>query len=305
MVHPNRNDTKNLEIALLEPKPIIDTRKLIRSVFLYYGIAIGWAWLIWAPLVLGADGLKLLSINPSLPVLTCLATLGPSLGCLITHRLETGNWKPIHLLPATRGRWIWVLLGPLMILLCTFVIFPAFISSGSPARWQWHPSVLAGLWLPMFNYNILGGPLFEEPGWRGFLQPRLEEMMSPWIAAVCVGLMWAAWHTPLFFVSWTSASPLSFLLIEVGVSILIAFAFHSSGNAVLVAILMHDTFNQSSRFIGPFLGDTPTRSHPSAEMLIAFAYLVMALIIVSLTRGQLHLPVRLSASAQSPGAGSL
>lgn len=32
----------------------------------------------------------------------------------------------------------------------------------------------------MFNYNLLGGPLFEEPGWRGFLQPRLEEIMHPW-----------------------------------------------------------------------------------------------------------------------------
>jgi membrane protease YdiL (CAAX protease family) len=194
---------------MLEPKPIIDARKLIRSVFLYYGIAIGWAWLIWAPLVLGADGLKLISINPSLPVLTCIATLGPSLGCVITHRIETGNWKAIRLLPPTRWRWSWVILGPLIILLCIFLIYPAFISSGSPAQWRWHPSVLAGLWVPMFNYNILGGPLFEEPGWRGFLQPRLEEAMPPWIAAICVGSMWAAWHTPLFFVTWTSASPFS------------------------------------------------------------------------------------------------
>ena len=272
---------------MLEPKSTIDARELIRSVSLYYGIAIGWAWLIWAPLVLGADGLKLLSIKPSLPILTCIATLGPSLGCVITHRIETGNWKAIRLLPATRLRWSWVVLGPLIILLCIFLIFPAFISSGSPAQWRWHPSVLAGLWVPMFSYNILGGPLFEEPGWRGFLQPRLEEAMPPWIAAICVGSMWAAWHTPLFFVTWTSASPFTFLLIEVGVSILIAFGFHSSGKAVLVGILMHDTFNQSSRFIGPFLGDTPTRPRPSAEILLAFACLVLAGVVVFLTHGGL------------------
>jgi hypothetical protein len=54
-----------------------------------------------------------------------------------------------------------MLLGPLLVLLCTFVVFPAFISTGNPAQWRWHPSVLAGLWFPMFNYNLLGCPLFE------------------------------------------------------------------------------------------------------------------------------------------------
>lgn len=266
--------------------------KLVRSVALYYVIAIGWAWLVWAPLVMGADGLKILSINPSLPILTCIATLGPSLGCFITHRVETGNWNAIRLLPVSRERWGWVLLGPLLVLLCTFVVFPAFISSGSPALWRWHPSVLAGLWFPMFNYNLLGGPLFEEPGWRGFLQPRLEEVMRPWNAAICVGLMWAAWHTPLFFVTWTSASPFSFVLIEVGLSILFAFAFNSSGKAVAVAILMHAAFNASSQFISPFLGNTPTRSRPSAEMVLAFAYLIAAAVVVLSTRGRLRSAVR-------------
>lgn len=137
---------------------ITSKQRLVRSIFLYYGIAIGWAWLVWAPLAMGSDGLKILPIDPSLPVLTCIATLGPSLGCFITHRMETGNWKAVHLLPATRGRWIWVLLGPLLIMLCSFLVFPAFISSGSPAQWRWHPSVLAGLWIPMFNYNLLGWP---------------------------------------------------------------------------------------------------------------------------------------------------
>lgn len=262
-------------------------QRLVRSIALYYAIAITWAWLIWAPLLLGADGLKILSINPSLPVLTCIATLGPSLGCFITHRVETGSWSAVRLLPVSRGGWTWVLLGPLLVLLCTFAIFPALVSSGDPAQWRWHPSVLSGLWFPMFNYNLLGGPLFEEPGWRGFLQPRLQGMMRPWIAALCVGLMWAAWHIPLFFVTWTSASPLSFLLIEVGLSVLFAFAFNSAGRAVLVAILMHAAFNASSQFIGPFLGSTPTRPSPSPEMLLAFAYLLAATLVVLLTRGRL------------------
>jgi hypothetical protein len=82
------------------------------------------------------------------------------------------------------------------------------------------------------------------------------------------------------------------VLIEVGLSILIAFAFKSSGNAVVVAILMHSAFNASSRFIGPFLGNTPTRSQLSAEMLLAFAYLTAAAVVVLFTRGRLRSIVR-------------
>ena len=263
--------------------------RLLPSVALYYAIAIGWAWAVWSPLVLGQDGLKVLPIHPSLPILTCIATLGPSLGCFITRRIETGDWKPIRVLPGRKAQWVWVALGPLLILLCSFLVFPLFLSAGSTASWQWHPSVLTGLWYPMFNYNLLGGPLFEEPGWRGFLQPCLQESMDPWVAAICVGIMWAAWHTPLFFVTWTSASPASFVLIEIGVSILIAFAVNSAGVAVLVAILMHSAFNASSRFLDPFLGQTATRSRPSPEWILAFAYLFVAAIIVVFTKGRLRL----------------
>jgi membrane protease YdiL (CAAX protease family) len=269
------------------PQQRSSRQKLLQSVALYYAIAIGWAWLLWTPVVIGDDGLKLLSIHPSLPVFTCIATLGPTLGCLIVHHRETGNWRAFHLLPSTGKRWIWVVFGPLLILLCGFVIFPALISTGSPANWHWNPSVLTSLWFPMFNYNLFGGPLFEEPGWRGFLQPRLETLMPPWLAALCVGVMWSAWHIPLFFLDWTSASPLTFLLIETGVAVLIAFAFHASGNAVLIAILMHAAFNASSQFFGPYFGNTQTRTHPSPEMYVAFAYLGVALIIVLATRGRL------------------
>jgi membrane protease YdiL (CAAX protease family) len=140
----------------------------------------------------------------------------------------------------------------------------------------------------MFNYNLLGGPLFEEFGWRGFLQVHLQRAMPPWVAAICVGIMWALWHAPLFLVGWSSASPLTYILIVVGVSILMACAFNAAGGAVVVAILMHSAFNASSRFIQPFLDGTLTRERPSAEMLIALAFLTVGVLAVIFTRGRLN-----------------
>lgn len=262
-------------------------KQVFRSVTLYYLIACGWAWLAWSPVVLGTEGLNLIRITPSLPVFSCIATLGPFLGALIAYRVEWGNRRAVHLLPGTRLRGTWLLLGPLLILLCMFVVFPAMISRGGPGNWHWNPSTVLGIWLPMFNYNLLGGPLFEEFGWRGFLQPRLEQEVSPWLAALCVGFMWTAWHLPLFLTSWSSAGPLSYAFILVGLSTLMAFAFNSSGNSVLVAILMHSAFNASSQFIGPFLGKTPTRERPSAEVLIGCSFVLVAAVTVAMTRGRL------------------
>ena len=177
--------------------------------------------------------------------------------------------------------WLWLVLGPLLVLMAFFLVFPAFVSKGSPTHWHWHPAVLLGLWFPMFNYNLFGGPLFEEFGWRGFLQVHLQAIMPPWVAAICVGVMWALWHAPLFLISWSSSSPSTYILIMVGLSILMAYAFNSSGRAVVVAILMHSAFNASSRFIDTFLDRTLTRENPSPEMFIALAFLTLVFSLYS------------------------
>ena len=133
-------------------------------------------------------------------------------------------------------------------------------------------AVLIGLWFPMFNYNLFGGPLFEEFGWRGFLQVHLQQIMPPWVAAICVGVMWALWHTPLFLVSWSSSSVSIYVLIVTGLSNLMACAFNSSGRAVVVAIIMHSAFNASSRFIDPFLDGTPTRKALPRRCLLPLCF---------------------------------
>jgi uncharacterized protein len=267
-----------------------DAKQGTRSILLYYGIACGFAWIAWMPLVLGPDGLKLHKTAVSLPISACIGALGPLLACFIAHHVETGNWRAVRLLPRSRGQWIWLIFGPLLVLLVFFFVFPALISKGSPRTWHWHIGALAGIWIPMFNYNLLGGPLFEEFGWRGFLQSRLQETLAPWIAAICVGIMWAVWHLPLFLVGWSSAPPLVFMLMLVSLSVVMATAFNASGQAVVVAILMHSAFYASSRFIPDFMQNVPTREHPSPEMLLSSSFLLVAAAAVVFTRGRISAP---------------
>jgi hypothetical protein len=89
-------------------------RQAFKSVSLYYAIACSWAWLAWSPEVLGSDGAKLIQPHASLSVFTCIAKLGPSIGCFIAHRVETGNWKAIRLLSRNRPQRLWLLIGPLL-----------------------------------------------------------------------------------------------------------------------------------------------------------------------------------------------
>jgi membrane protease YdiL (CAAX protease family) len=47
---------------------------------------------------------------------------------------------------------------------------------------------------------FIGGPLFEEPGWTGFAQPRLQRLYGPLARGVLLGSLWALWHLPGFLI---------------------------------------------------------------------------------------------------------
>jgi membrane protease YdiL (CAAX protease family) len=53
---------------------------------------------------------------------------------------------------------------------------------------------------------LLIGAVFgalEEPGWRGYAQEALQRRLPVLTASLVVGLFWALWHLPLFFVAGT------------------------------------------------------------------------------------------------------
>lgn len=199
----------------------------------YYLLACLTSWLFWAPLILGQDGVKLLPVSPPGPVLICAGTLGPTVACYLTHRLWNGNWRPVRFLPSRAKCWLWLLIGPSLILLCFFAVIPLLASSAPPRMWYQHVEALAGIPGIMFGYNLLGGPLFEQFGWRGFLLTRLQRFVAPWIAGICVGVLWAGWHLPLFLVDgWNTGPMFAFFLTCVGLAIVFTVPFNASGQSV-------------------------------------------------------------------------
>ena len=100
--------------------------------------------------------------------------------------------------------------------------------------------------VPVFFVMVLGGGL-EELGWRGVAQPEAERRVPPLTAALFVGLVWALWHLPLFFIPGAPQYVWNYPVFAAGVmghalllawlygrtrSILLCVIFHASSNAM-------------------------------------------------------------------------
>jgi uncharacterized protein len=84
---------------------------------------------------------------------------------------------------------------------------------------------------------LIVGPLSEEPGWRGYLLPRLRLHLTPLKVGLFFGPLWAIWHLPLFLIPgtyqyqqgiWTVGGAM-FLISTVGLTVAVSFAFEKLG----------------------------------------------------------------------------
>jgi uncharacterized protein len=149
---------------------------------------------------------------------------------------------------------------------------------------------------------FLGGPVLEEPGWRGFALPRLQRRWGPSYGTVFLGLAWALWHAPQYLTPTFAASNggrtiLGFIAFAVALtsfSILITWVFNHTGASVFMAIVMHTCLNFSQAVTSDLF--------PSAadnEVGPAVVMAVVATILVVATRGRLGYP----ALADEPYSG--
>jgi membrane protease YdiL (CAAX protease family) len=93
---------------------------------------------------------------------------------------------------------------------------------------------------------VLGGPLGEEPGWRGFALPRLQDSYGPVIGSVCLGILHALWHLPLW---WMYPPPCPFWMYVAGVipvTFLFTWLFNHTRGSLLYSLLFHTSMSIAS-----------------------------------------------------------
>src|SRR5215212_693169 len=225
----------------------------------FFIIAYAGTWLLELPYVLSEDGSGLLPYSS--PLLTWVLMpasvfLGPTLAAFIMTGITEGRagvrrFLRRFVLWRVGFRWyVFAFVGIPVIAVLSVVVIPGVLGSfqglGALA-----PLSLLGVFVYVF---FLGGALGEEPGWRGFALPRLQALHGPLLGTLILGPLWALWHLPLFFTPWnvlTTFNLVVFVLATTCLAIMYTWVFNNTKGSVLMAILIHASFNWTTVAVGP------------------------------------------------------
>jgi CAAX protease family protein len=204
-------------------------------------------WSLWIPLALG----NRVTVGSS-PAFV-LGLFGPMIGAFVTTAIVSGRRGVRDLFARMvrfrAGRWWLIALA-----------LPVAIGAGAVmAMWMVAPGELPA-WRELGQFNgfpvvnavalwamLIASGYGEETGWRGFLLPQLRGH-APLRAGLVVGVFWALWHVPAFFVVDTYRSmpiamlPMFFLGILSG-SVFLTWLYNRGRRSIALVAVWHGTYN--------------------------------------------------------------
>ena len=152
-------------------------------------------------------------------------------------------------------RWYWWVLavGLYPVVMALGNTLSAALGQAVPARraggaWVW----LATDVVLTFVYVLLFGGGLEEPGWRGFVLPRLLKRFSPLGSSLILAVIWAFWHWPIFWFGYFGGGPFGVFGFALGVAplaILLTAVFNRSGGSLLAVVLLHTSVNITPTYL--------------------------------------------------------
>jgi membrane protease YdiL (CAAX protease family) len=262
----------------------------------FFLIAYAGAWLVELPVVLSRTGTGLLPYTlPPIAVVVLIAAAtftGPTLSAFVMVRATEGREGPKRLLRRyvqwrVKLRWyLFVLLVIPASEVIGAIVLPGVLASYQPVTL----GLVVGYPLAFVVTFVLGGPLGEEPGWRGFALPRLQVAYGPLPGACLLGVLWAAWHLPLFWSGvWTppsAANIVMFFVMTTALTVVIAWVFNNAHGSLLITMLMHASFNTfANKVVAPLFPAPLLNDYGLLPVLVGFT--AVAVIVVAATRGRL------------------
>ena len=133
----------------------------------------------------------------------------------------------------------------------------------------------------------------EEVGWRGYALPRLAMHLGLGGASLCLGVIWALWHLPLFFLPSSGSDGQSFpiyLLHVTALSVAMSWLYWKTDGSLLLVMLMHASVNSTTGIVPaavPYAVD-PTSFQGSvvAWSTVGVSWVVAALLLFRMRRAE-------------------
>lgn len=210
----------------------------------FFVLAFVWSW----GLGFAATQAKTQSVALSTALLV-LSGFGPSVAAFAVVAGFTGGAGLRHWLARSLNRrvgWRWfalAFLAPPAVMLCALAIH-AGLGGAIEA-----PPALHNIPMAIANFGLvllIGGPLGEDFGWRGYAMPVLTARSNWRTASLIIGVFWGLWHLPLFFMAGTAQSQMPitvFMLNILAGSVLFGWLWQRTQGSVLPAIVLHTSLN--------------------------------------------------------------
>jgi uncharacterized protein len=259
------DSTEQIPAQGVQPRTALVRFAQTRPLTLFFLLTYAWTWTLW----LGVGSLMPDNKAESYGELLVISgAFGPTVAALITRCLADRDLKICRVWTGWSSLTAGLLFGLGAFFVVTLLAPSAAMANAPVSALHW--SSLSRWSAYAFDYStLLGGPVPEEPGWRGFALPRFQERYGPVRATLILAPLWAAWHLPLFQIKgWSSANPWQFLLILTGVAFLLTAAANISKFNVLIAIVLHAFFNTSSGLGNALTKNLPRR--PNEMMIYTF-----------------------------------
>jgi membrane protease YdiL (CAAX protease family) len=213
----------------------------------FFIISFAYSWMIWGIAIVFST-----FTNVDLPpwvvfLIVIIGAFGPFVGSVwLTHK-SGGKNAVISLLKGG----LKIKEVPKLIWLAMFLIpMTAMLTAISLVWLGYGEGGLSFKGLLIFPFYMilmyLGGPLQEEFGWRGYALDRMQKKWNALVSSIILGIIWASWHIPLFFVEGAPQERMNmflFFISVVSVSIVMTWLHNNSNSNVFVALTYHSIGN--------------------------------------------------------------
>jgi membrane protease YdiL (CAAX protease family) len=268
--------------------------------------------------VLSLEGSGLLAFHSPLDFMTAIGIgtfSGPAVAaCIMSY--ATGGTAGVRRLLSKLLVWrvglVWylfALVGVPLIITLGMLVLPGVWASRQPLA---DPLGLLAEYAVFFIYPamLVGGPLGEEIGWRGYALPHLQRKYGPLTASLVLGLMWTAWHWPIWFSGQWTQPTLANIGLYAGwltaMTFIMTWVHNHVRASILMAVLLHTSMDAFPNVVlFPLFPSSVELAEPGC--LVAYLGLFVgfgaaALVLIAATRGRLGVGRGASAGAAGPVA---